>query len=220
VGAQGGAFGVEGVEFAKDGLEGALASSFFAMEHAPAFTLLAEVGLNGFVVVVGDADELGGESVAKDFKFVQFGFEGLSLAGSVPFANDGLEGDIGAERDFVCAGADLNRGSEGFVELLPAFVWRPILCDVTLGEVDEVEGPPFFDFEEALEGEGVEESELPVIVLREFFEHRAHGGLAVGLARIAGRSATGTTSNSEELGDEELGAAAIDFQRCGVGRSR
>ena len=85
-----GAFGVEGIEFAKDCFEGAFASGFLAVKHAAAFVLFAEIGLNRFVVVIGDADELRRKSVAKDFEFVQLGFESLSLARIVPFANDGL----------------------------------------------------------------------------------------------------------------------------------
>lgn len=89
-------------------------------------------------------------------------------------ADDGLEWDVGAQRHFVGAGADLDSGAESFLKLLPAFVVGPILSDFPLSEVDEVERPPFLDFERTLEGEGIEEGKLPVVVLREVAEHRAH----------------------------------------------
>ena len=196
-----------------------MASDFLAVKHAAAFVLFAEVVLNGFVVTVGDADELRGEAETKGFEFVQLGCEGLSLARSVPFANDGLKGDIGAERDFVCAGADLDVGPEGFVEFLPAFVSRPVLGDFALSEMDEVKGPPFFDFKEPGKGEGVEKCELPIVVLREFVEHGAHRGFSVGLSGKAGCGATGAALEPEKFRDEKLGAAAINFGGLGVLRT-
>jgi hypothetical protein len=195
-GTQCGAFSVEGVEFAKDGFEGALAGGFLATEHAAAFVLFAEIGLNGFVVTIGDADELRREAEAQDGEFVQLGFQCLCLARTVPFANDGLEGDIGSKWKIVRAGAELDGGAEGIVEFLPTLVGGPVLCDGALREVDEVNGPPFFDFERALKSESVQESELPIIVLREFFEHGTHGTLAI--------------LKFQKFSDEELRAAAID----------
>ena len=195
----------------KDGFEGAFAGGLLSAEEA-AFILFTEIGLDGFVVAIGDADELGREAVAKDRKFVQLGFERLSLARSIPFANDGLEWNVGAQRQIIGAGADLDGRSKGVVELLPAFIDGPVLGDVALCEVDEVKRPPFFNFERALKGEGVEKSELPIVVLRELFKHGAHTGLAIGFARNAGCSATGSTIEFQEFGDKELGTAAIDFE--------
>jgi hypothetical protein len=63
-----------------------------------------------------------------------------------------------------------------------------------------------------LKPKGIEESELPVVVLGEFFEHGTHAGFSVGIARIAGRSATGSTIKFQEFGNEELRAAAIDVE--------
>jgi hypothetical protein len=198
-GTEGRAFGIEGIEFAEDGIEGALAGDFLAVEHAAVLSLLAEIGLNGCVVAIDDADELRGEAVTKQFEFVQLGFESLSLARSVPLANDGLQRDIGVERQFVGAGADLDGGTKGIFELLPAFVDGPGLGNFALGEVDKLKGPPFFDFEGAVKGEGVEESELPIVALGKFFEHGAHGTLAV--------------IEFEEFANEDLGATSIDFKR-------
>jgi hypothetical protein len=212
VGPKSGAFGVEGVELAKNFFEGPFARGFFTMENAAAIVLFAEVGLDGLVVAIRDADELWREAIAKAFEFVQFSFEGLGLARCVPFAKDGLEGNIGAERHFIGAGADLDGGTESFVKFLPAFVDGPVLLDFALGEVDEVEGPPFLYFEGALKGEGIKKGKLPIVVLGKFFEHGAQGSLAVGAARVAGGSATGATFESEQFDDEELRAAAKDLE--------
>lgn len=62
--AEGGAFGIEGVELAKDFFESAFASGFLSTENAAAFALFAEIGLDGVVVAISDADELGREAVA------------------------------------------------------------------------------------------------------------------------------------------------------------
>lgn len=172
-GAEDGAFGVECVELAEYFFEGALACGFLAAEKTAAFVLGAEIGLDGLVVAVGDADESGREPVAKGFELVQFGFEGLSLLRGIPFADDGLEVNFSAKWHFVCGGADLNGGPKRFFEFFPALVDGPVLSDFALGEVNEAEGPPFFDFKGTLEprGEGVEESKLPIVELRELVEH-------------------------------------------------
>src|SRR5712672_546136 len=88
-----GAFGVESVECLEDCFESTFAAGLLSAQEA-ALILFAEIGLDGFVVTIGDADELRRKAVTKDFEFVQLGFEGLSLARTVPFANDGLERNI------------------------------------------------------------------------------------------------------------------------------
>ncbi len=196
-GAECGAFCVEGVEFAKDGFEGAFAGGFLSAEEA-ALILVAEIGLDRLVVTIGDADELRREAVTKDVEFVQLGFEGLGLARSIPFANDGLERDVGPQRQVICSRADLDGGAEGVVEFLPAFVGGPVLGDFALGEMDELKGPPLFDFKRALKRERIEKGKLPVVVLREPFEHGAHGILAV--------------LEFQEFCNEELRTAAIDVE--------
>ena len=192
-----GAFGVESVECLEDCFESAFAAGLLSAQEA-ALILFAEIGLDGFVVTIGDADELRGKAVTKDFEFVQLGFEGLSLARTVPFANDGLERDIGPQRQVISAGADLHGRPEGVFKFLPTFVCGPVLGDFALGKVDEVKRPPFFDFERALEGERIEKGELPIVVLRQSFEHGAHGILAA--------------VESEKFSDKELRAAAIDVE--------
>jgi hypothetical protein len=89
-------------------------------ENEPRVIVLLEEGFECLPVILHQPNKLLGDAQAEQPQFAKRSLERLGLPKGIPFADNRLQVQVGVQREFICAGADLHGRVNRVIELLPA----------------------------------------------------------------------------------------------------
>ena len=146
------------------------------------FVLMLQIVSERLSITVNQACELAAQPWTKQFQFPDLCFKAVGLPRGIPILNNRLQRDACMERHFVGSRVDLHRGMDGGIEFLPALLKRPGLCEqIPAREMHKLQSPPLFNIQGPLKGsmESIQESDLPILALRQLREHGPQAGRAI-----------------------------------------
>ena len=140
-----------------------------------------QVGFECLAVLLHEHNQFRDNPRAEQGQFTNLAGQRLVLLQAIPFADNGLQRNVGLGH----ARADLRGRANRLVELLPAFLRRPGWRKVLSGGLRDAQRPPFFDIHQLLKMglERPQESKLPIVIMRQLRQQRAQAGVAIPQSR-------------------------------------